>query len=171
MGGLRGDTSIGGHLLERPSFTMDPQRTDLPRCHGSSLAVSERPPFHPDQSPGRPASRVLRSLPCLYETDRSRFLCAEEPPQALSLAIESSMPKQAVCRATRQLEGPFLVIGFSPRTAHGRELVIRTGEPQYEMDSSGSSEELHVRTVGLGRLRDSSEEDNRQRRETWLPQF
>jgi hypothetical protein len=29
MGGLMGDTSIGGPLYERPSFTMDPQRTDL----------------------------------------------------------------------------------------------------------------------------------------------
>ena len=76
MGRLRGDTSKGGPLHERPSFTMDPQRTDLPRCHGSSLRVSGRPPSHPDQSPGRFASRVLRPLPCLCETDRSRFLCA-----------------------------------------------------------------------------------------------
>jgi hypothetical protein len=38
------------------------------------------------------------------------------------------------------------------------------------MDSSGKSEERHVRTVGIGRLRGSSEEDNRQRKETWLPQ-
>jgi hypothetical protein len=148
---------------ERPSFTMDPQRTHVLQCHGASLRVSGRPPSRPDQSPGRPASRVLRPLPYLYETDRSRVLCASEPPQALSLAIESSSPTRAVCGATRQLEGPFLGIGFPSRTAHRRELIIHTGELHYEMDSSDTSEKCHVRIRRLGRLRGSSEEVNRQR--------
>ena len=156
MGRLRGDTSTGEPQYERPSFTMDPQRTDLPRRGGAGHLLSRRPGTFLDGDPYWFAFDLLCRLSFLCDADRSRLLCAQVPSQALSLASESSSPKRAVCGATRQLVGLFLAIGFSPGTAHRRELVIRFGELQYEKDSSDPSEERHVRTVGLGRLLGSS---------------
>ena len=98
-------------------------------------------------------SSALRSLPNLYPS----------PVHRLRL-------RQQFAASHTTLERPSLAVGFSPRAVHGRELIIRTGELHDEMDSLDTLEERHVRMRGLGRLRDSSEEDNRQRRKTWLPQ-